>query len=203
MNGHFGARRTLQANAEGFVFVTIVDETEINGTNDPSVVIVSRNWDVAPMYECQMGDDSKKYDTWKASMDAPDVTNMMPGGAQKGKRKPSSVRYYDLREVVPGATAQNPSTHMLINSVTSINHIGITINYNESRAELCAGLDFKFKAVNRQGRLPCLPGNVCHALRGFANPHGQLLLGRRTVHLEWSIDQFCCMYHSTRVPHRR
>jgi hypothetical protein len=120
--------------AEGFVFVTVIDEVTIEATEKDDVVLVTRDWDAAPRYKCKIG--SKDFDPAKAAKKAPEISNKVDG---EKSSKDDLDRFYNNRDIVVGTLAQESSTHMLVNFLTIVDKVG-QINYNET-----TGLHYKFE----------------------------------------------------------
>ena len=170
----------LLVDAEGFVFVTVIDKSEIAAGVDETHVTVSRDWDAAPSFDCDIG--SPNFAPDKAVNQVPLVANNVDDEEEEPHQ------FYNMRKIVTGDIAQDPSTHMLVNYWTTLDHLESDVSYNETKAEWCTGLHYRFKAKwhdNKVTKSTLLLPNVASEfeMREYSWEGGQFITTATSVHL--------------------
>jgi hypothetical protein len=174
---------TLLVEAEGFVFATVIDTVEITAPTTKDKVTVTRDWNTSPSFQCNI--DSKKFSRENAYKEMPKVSNKV---VSESASADSSDMFYNLRKMVTKGKAQDPSTHLLVNFVTTIHHVTSAFTYNKTASEWCTGLHYKLQAKGHESNVTkatyLLP-NVASGLEmwEYSWEGGQLISAGASVHL--------------------
>ena len=131
----FQTPRNITVEAEGFVFVNVIDEVEISEAGD-NEVRVTREWNNAADFVCNPATITRK--------SLPMLGNI---GDSSSSSDDDATLNYGIREIMTGNNAQDPSTHLLVNLRTLVSSNGA--NLEDEAATACSGLRYRFS--NRFG----------------------------------------------------